>query len=165
MSSVVDPIAALVTVFQDYVSYASDDASPVTEDYSNDGLFILVYPQEKAKQRTAPLIEVGPLLHTEVSPENIGNTPNSRWLHKHFIQCSIETQTYQSPNISGYNGVTKIWESIRANLVSNQTTVDGSGNWLLMRLSAGPYIGPGTVVTPDRYEYVFVVELWRSVVN
>ena len=165
MSSVVDPIAALVYVFQNYVSYETLDTPPVTEDYSNNGLIIDIFPQEKNKQKVAPIISVGPILRTEVTPQNIGNTPNSRWLHKHFIQCDIDTQTYQSPNITGYSGVTQIWESVRAAIVEHQTTVDGSGNWMLMKVSSGPHVGPETTVTPDRYDYAFIVELWRSVVN
>ena len=124
-----------------------------------------MFPQEKNRQKIAPIIQVGPMHPTEVIPENIGNTPNSRWLHKHFIECSIDTQTYQSPNISGYSAKIQLWESVRAAIVTHQTTVDGSGNWLLMKVSSGPFDGPETFVTPDRYDYRFVIELWRSVVN
>ncbi|MDG6906039.1 MAG: hypothetical protein JRN20_09675 [Nitrososphaerota archaeon] len=160
-----DPLLALQTVFSSYVSYQSDDSIPVTENVSNNGLAVTVFPQSRAKQRVVPFIEVGPIQHTTVNPQNIGNTPNSRWLHKHFVECHVYAQTYQSPNISGYDAVTRIWESIRQTIVQNQTSVDGSGNWLLMRLSSGPLSGPDTSITPDRYDYVFVVELDRSIVN
>ncbi len=163
MTQFPDPLVALQTVFTSHVSYESDDATPVTENLGNNGLAVEIYPQSKNKQRVAPLIEVGPIQHTAVTPQNIGDSPNSRWLHKHFIECHLETQTYQSPNISGYDAATKIWESIRQVLVQNQSSVDGSGNWLLMKLSAGPFSGPDTAITPDRYDYAFVVELWRSV--
>jgi len=160
-----DPLVALQTVFTNYVNYQSDDATPVTENVANNGLIVEIFPQGKVKHKVCPYIEVGPIQHTTVTPQNIGNSPNSRWLHKHFIECHIDTQTYQSPNISGYDAVTRIWESVRQVLVQNQTTVDGSGNWLFMKLSAGPLSGPDTTITPDRYDYVFVVELSRSVVN
>ena len=106
--TVVDPISALVYVFQNYVSYQTDDATPVTQNYANNGLAVEVFPQEKNRQKIAPIIEVGPMHPTEVTPENIGNTPNSRWLHKHFIECSIDTQTFQNPNISGYSAKIQI---------------------------------------------------------
>ena len=160
-----DPLVALQTVFSNYVSYESDDATPVVETVANNGLAVLIFPKDKTKQRIVPFIEVGPIQHTTVTPQNIGDSPNSRWLHKHLIECHVYAQTYQSPNISGYDGVTRIWESIRQVLVQHQSTADGSGNWLLMRLSAGPFSGPDTTITPDRYDYVFVVELDRSVVN
>jgi|SRR5579875_424100 len=165
MTTVVDPLAALATVFQNYVSYQSDDASPVTETYANNGLDVQLVPYAAKKQRICPLIVVGPIQRTNVRPQNIADSPNSRWLHRHLIECHLLTQTYFSPNISGYNGMTKIWESIRAVLVQKQSTVDGSGNWLNMRLSNGPFMGPDTDVTPGRYDLAFVVELWRSVVN
>ena len=165
MTTFADPLVALETVFTNYVNYQSDDATPLTENVANNGLIVEIYPQGKNRQRVAPLIEVGPIQHTAVTPQNIGDSPNSRWLHKHFIECHVNTQTYQSPNISGYEAVTKIWESIRQVLVQYQSSVDGSGNWLLMKLSAGPFSGPDTAITPDRYDYAFVVELDRSVVN
>ena len=161
----VDPLQALVTVFQTNVSYDSDDSTPATQDYSNNGLDVQIFPYGKKKQRIVPLIEVGPIQHTRSKPANIGNSPNSRWLYTHFIECHILSQTYQSPNISAYNAMIKIWESVRQVLIQKQTTADGSGNWLLMKLSNGPYLGPETTVTPDRYDLAFVVELWRSVVN
>lgn len=163
--TVVDPIATLQTIFQSYVSYQSDDSTPITENYVNNGLEIQSFPFGLNKQRIAPLIIVGPITSTVVKPQNIGDSPNSRWLHKYFIECHILTQTYQSPNISGYNAAMKIMESIRAVIVEHQTSVDGSGNWLLMKLSKGPYNGPDTRITPDRYDLVFLMELWRSVVN
>jgi len=163
--NVADPLAAVVSVLQNNVSYQSDDATPATETYANSGFDVETFPFSQKKQRIMPLIQVGPVHHTVVKPQNIGDSPNSRWLHKHYIECHLLTQTYQSPNISGYNGMVKIWESIRAVIVQKQSTVDGSGNWVLMKLSAGPYPGPETSVTPDRYDVTFLVELWRSVVN
>ncbi len=165
MTTFPDPLVALQTVFTNYVNYPSDDSTPVTENVANNGLFVEIFPQGKTKHKVSPYIEIGPIQHTQVTPQNIGDSPNSRWLLKHFIECHIDTQTYQSPNISGYNAVTKIWESVRQALVKYQSTIDGSGNWLLMRLSAGPFSGPETAITPDRYDYVFIVELDRSVVN
>jgi hypothetical protein len=160
-----DPLAALEFVFENYVSYQSDDASPVTWDYLNEGLDIEVFPQGRRHAFIAPMIEVGPISTTIVKPQNLGSTPNSRWLHRHLIECHLHTQDFQTPNISGYNGMIKIWESIRAVLVQQQNNVDGSGNWMLMMPSKGPYAGPDTQITPDRYDTVFIVELWRSVVN
>jgi len=161
----IDPIGALQSVFQNYVGYESDDVTPVSESFSNNGLDVQVFPFASRKQRIAPLITVGPLHSTNVRPQNIGDSPNSRWLYKHYVECHLLTQTYSSPNISGYNGMVKIWEAIRAVLIQKQSSVDGTGNWLLMRLSNGPYSGPETSVTPDRYDLVFVIELQRSVVN
>lgn len=163
--TVVDPLAALEFVFENFVSYQSDDPTPITYDYLNDGLDIEVFPQGKRHAFIMPMIEVGPISATIVNPQNIGNSPNSRWLHKHLIECHLHTQDFQTPNISGYNGMVKIWESIRAIIVQNQSTVDGSDNWMIMMLSKGPYAGPDTQITPDRYDIVFIVELWRSVVN
>ena len=165
LEMIVDPLAALQSVFQTYVSYQSDDATPLTENYANNGLEIEVFPFALNKQRIAPLITIGPILSTIVKPQNIGNSPNSRWLHKYMIECHILTQTYQSPNISGYNAAMELMESVRQIIVQNQTSVDGSGNWLLMKLSKGPFSGPETKITPDRYDLIFLVELWRSVVN
>jgi hypothetical protein len=152
-------------VFENYLSYQSDDASPQTWSFSNNGLDVEVFPQGKRHAFIAPMIEIGPITNTLVKPQNLGNTPNSRWLHRHLIECHLHTQDFQTPNISGYNGMVKIWEAIRAVIVQNQTTVDNSGNWMLMMLSKGPYAGPDTQITPDRYDTVFIIELWRSVVN
>ncbi|MHB8603520.1 MAG: hypothetical protein ACYC9R_12875 [Nitrosotalea sp.] len=163
--TVVDPLAALQSVFVANVSYESDDVVPVTETYQNNGLDVEIFPFSKNKQRICPLITVGPIQHTLVRPQNIADSPNSRWLHKHEIECHLLTQTYATPNVSGYNAMVKIWESIRAILVQKQSTIDGSGNWLNMRLANGPFVGPDTNITPGRYDTVFVVELWRSVVN
>jgi hypothetical protein len=163
--AVVDPLAAIQTVFQNNVSYQSDDSISVTENFANNGLDVEIFPFGKRKQRMVPLIEIGPIQHTQVVPQNIGDSPNSSWMHRHFIECHLYTQTYSSPNISGYNGKAKIWESIRAVIVQNQSKVDGSGNWLLLKVSNGSFEGPETRVTPDRYDTVFVVELWRVVVN
>lgn len=161
----VDPLVSLQSVFTDHVSYESDDESPVVENATNNGLIVEIYPQAKNKHKIAPIIEIGPIRHTSVTPKNISDSPNSRWLHKHYVECHLQTQTYQNPNISGYNARARIWESIRAVLVQNQSKVDGTGNWLLMKLSAGPFDGPDTALIPDRFDYAFVVELWRSVVN
>ncbi len=152
-------------MFEDFVSYQSDDATPVTENFANNGLDIEVFPFGKKKQRIAPLIEIGPVLETIVKPQNIGDSPNSRWLYQYLVEVHLYTQTYSSPNISGYNGMVKITESIRQVLIQKQSTVDGSGNWLLMTLSNGPKAGPDTKVSPDRYDTVFVLKLQRSVVN
>ncbi|MDG6995188.1 MAG: hypothetical protein JRN52_04620 [Nitrososphaerota archaeon] len=166
MTSTPDPLAALQSVLSSQASYESDDATPITENVANNGLIVELYPAGKSKHMIAPYIEVGPIQHTSVNPQNIGDSPNSRWLHKYFITCSVNAQTYQSPNISGYNAVTRICESIRQVVVQYQSTVDGSGDWLLMKINAGPMDVPaGTAITPDRYERVFVIELWRSVVN
>ena len=163
--TVIDPLSAIQSVFESNVSYQSDDAIPVTETYANNGFDVQLAPYSTKKQRLVPLIIVGPMHNTIVAPQNIGDSPNSRWLHKHIIECHLLTQTYSSPNVSGYSGMTKIWESIRVVLVQKQSSVDGSGNWLLLKLSSGPFLGPDTTVTPDRYDLVFLVELWRSVVN
>lgn len=165
MATLADPLVAVQTVFRNNVTYQSDDPSPVSETFSNSGLDVEIFPFGKRKQRIIPLIEVGPIQRTTVRPQNIGQSPNSRWLHVHYIECHLYTQTYQSPNISGYNAMMKIWESIRQCLVTQATSVDGSSNWLLMILSNGPFVGPDTAITPDRYDTVFVVELRRSVVN
>ena len=161
----VDPLAAIQTVFQNYVSYQSDDETPVTETFANNGLEIEIFPYGTKKQRLVPLIEVGPVSETIVKPENIGDSPNSRWLYQYLVEVHLYTQTYSSPNISGYNGMVKITESIRQVLIQKQSSVDGSGNWLLMTLSSGPKTGPGTVVSPDRFHVVFVLKLQRSAVN
>ncbi len=161
----VDPLAAIQTVFQDYVSYQSDDATPITQTFANNGLDVEIFPFGTRKQRLVPLIEVGPVSETIVKPENIGDSPNSRWLYQYLVAVHVYTQTYSSPNISGYNGMTKITESIRQTLIQKQSTIDGSGNWLLMTLSSGPKTGPETTVTPDRYDQVFIIKLQRSVVD
>lgn len=162
----VDPLAAVLKVLSNNVSYQSDDAVPVTENVANNGLIVEAFPAGKTKHMVAPYVEVGPIQHTDAKPQNIGNTPNSRWLHKHFIKLSVNAQTYQSPNISGYDAITRICESIRQVIVENQTVVDGSGNWMLLKINAGPLdVEAETTITPDRYERVFVLELWRSVVN
>ncbi len=160
-----DPLAALQTVFQNNISYQSDDATPVTENFANNGLDIEIFPFGRKKQRLVPLIEIGPVSETIVKPQNIGDSPNSRWLYQYLVEVHLYTQTYSSPNISGYNGMVKITESIRQVLIQKQSTVDGSGNWLLMTLSNGPKTGPDTKVSPDRYDTVFVVKLQRSTVN
>ncbi len=164
MSSV-DPIASVITVFQENVAYLSDDAAPVTENYTNNGLDVQRFPYTQKKQRIVPVIVVGPIIQTTVAPKNIGNTPNSRWEHDYSIECHLLTQTYQNPNVTGYNGMVRIFESIRRTIVENQTAVDGSGSWMLMKLSRGPYDGAGTTVTPDRYDTIFIVELIRQTVN
>jgi hypothetical protein len=161
----VDPIAALETVFQDYASYQSDDATPVTETYANNGLDVEAFPYGKRHALICPLIQVGPISSTIVKPQNIGDSPNSRWLYQHMIECHLYTQDFQNPNVSGYNAKTKLWESIRAVLIQKQSSVDGSGNWLLMTLSSGPHDGPDTAVTPDRFDTVFIVKLQRSQVD
>lgn len=165
MTMTVDPLAALQDVFENNVSYESDDSIPITENYQNDGLDVEVFPYSERHALICPLITVGPIQSTIVNPQNIGDSPNSRWHHKLLIECHLLTQDFQTPNISAYNGMAKIWESIRSVLVEKQSTVDGSGNWLLMTLSKGPYTGPDSHVTPDRYDTVFVVKLERSVVN
>jgi hypothetical protein len=161
----VDPLAALEYVFENYLSYPSDDATPVTETFSNNGLDIEVFPQGKRHAFIAPMIEVGPISTTIVTPQNIGDSPNSRWLYRHLVECHLHTQDFQTPNISGYNGMVKIWEAIRALIVQRQSTIDGSGNWMLMKLSKGPYAGPDTQITPDRYDLAFIIELMRSAVD
>ncbi|MHB8565729.1 MAG: hypothetical protein ACYC7D_05375 [Nitrososphaerales archaeon] len=160
----VDPLLAVQSVLQN-ASYESDDATPLLETYANNGFDVQVFPYSLKKQRVMPLITVGPMHATDVKPQNIGDSPNSRWLYKHYIECHLLTQTYSSPNISGYNGMIKLWEAIRAVLIQKQSSVDGSGNWLLLKLSSGPNQGPDTSVTPDRYDLAFVVELQRSAVN
>jgi hypothetical protein len=161
----IDPLAAIQTVFQNFVSYQSDDATPVTENFSNNGLDVEIFPYGTKKQRLAPLIEIGPVSETLVNPENVGDSPNSRWLYQYLVEVHLYTQTFANPNISGYNAMAKITESIRQVLIQKQSSVDGSGNWLLMTLSSGPRAGPGTTITPDRYEIVFVIKLLRSAVN
>ncbi|MGI0085181.1 MAG: hypothetical protein ACREBQ_08875 [Nitrososphaerales archaeon] len=165
MTSTPDPLAAIQSVFQTNVSYASDDSTPVTETFANNGFDVELFPFGRKKQRLSPLIEVGPASETIVKPQNIGDSPNSRWLYQYLVEVHLYTQTYSSPNISGYNGKTKITESIRQVLIQKQSSIDGSGNWLLMTLSSGPKSGPDTTVTPDRYETIFIVKLQRSVVN
>ena len=165
MTSIPDPLAAIQSVFQSNVSYQSDDTVPVTEDFTSNGLDVEVFPFGSKKQRLVPLIEVGPVSETIVKPENIGDSPNSRWLYQYLIEVHLYTQTYSSPNISGYNGMTKITESIRQVLIQKQSTVDGSGNWLLMTLSSGPKTGPQTTVSPDRYDQLFIIKLQRSAVD
>jgi hypothetical protein len=165
MATLPDPLAAVATVFQNNVSYQSDDSSPTTQNYANNGLDVETFPYNQRKQRVCPVIIVGPLHPGQVKPANIGNTPNSRWEYHHSVECHILTQTFQSPNISGYNGMVKIWESVRQVVVQNQTAVDGSGDWMLLKVANGPYMGPETTVTPDRYDLAFILELWRSVVN
>lgn len=160
-----DPIAAIQTVIQNNVSYQSDDSIPVTENFSNNGLDVEVFPYGRKKQRLTPLVEVGPISDTIVKPENIGNTPNSRWLYQYLVELHVFTQTFSSPNITGYDGMTQIAESIREVIIQNQSSVDGSGNWLLLEISSGPKFGPETAVTPDRFELVYVLKLWRSTVN
>lgn len=165
-TAAVDPLTSLQTVLSNYVSYDSDDSTPFVENAQNNGLIVELFPAGKTKQMIAPYIEVGPLLETKTEPQNIGNTPNSRWLYRYFVKCSVNAQTYQSPNISGYNAITRLCESIRQVIVQNQTVVDGSGDWMLMKVSAGPIdVAQATTVTPDRFERVFVIELWRSVVT
>ncbi|MCL5068050.1 MAG: hypothetical protein M1368_06835 [Thaumarchaeota archaeon] len=134
----VDPLAALQAVFQSYVSYKSDDATPVTENCANNGLDVEIFPFGTRKQRAVPMIEVGPVLETIVKPQNIGDSPNSRWAYQYLIEVHVYTQTYSTPNISGYNGMIGLSESIRQVLIQRQSTVDGSGSWLLMSLSSGP---------------------------
>jgi hypothetical protein len=160
-----DPIAAVVSVFRNNLSYQSDDSTPITETFANNGLDVEPFPFGKRKQFIVPLVEVGPIQHTRVTPQNVGNSPNSRWLYVHYIECHVYTQTFSSPNISGYDAMVRLCESIRQVIVQNQASVDGSGNWLLLALSNGPYAGAGTTVTPDRYDTVFLLELWRSQVN
>ena len=160
-----DPIAAIETVLKANASYLSDDSTPITENYANNGLDVQTFPYGRNKQRLIPLLEVGPLSDTIVKPESIGNTPNSRWLYQYLIELHAFTQTFSSPNVTGYDAMTGLAESIRQIIVQNQSTVDGSGNWLLLEISSGPKFGPETAVTPDRFELVWILKLWRSQVD
>jgi hypothetical protein len=165
-SASADPLAAIETVFKNNLSYNSDDTPPVVQWSGNNGLDVQVFPYDRTKQRNVPLVLVGPLHPSSMAePFNIGNTPNSRWQYTHIVECHLYTQRYQDPNISGYNGYTKIWESIRRAIVQNQTTVDGSNTWYLLELWKGPYYGPDTQVAAERYDIVFILKLYRQAVN
>ena len=161
----IDPIAALEQVFQNNLSYQSDDSTPITETYANNGLDVEAFPYGRRHAIICPLVQVGPISSTIVKPSNIGDSPNSRWYYAHMVECHLYTQDFQTPNVSGYNAKSKLWENIRQTLIQKQSTVDGSGNWLLMTLASGPHDGPDTEVTPDRFDVVFIVKLERSQVN
>jgi len=159
----VDPIASLVTFFTNDVSYTDDSSN--TQSVSNNGLQVAAYNSISRKNVSVPFIQVGPYSVPVVKPQNPSQTPNARNQYQYLVEVHVFTQNTPSPNVSGYDAMVSLVENIRSQIVKHASNIDGSGNFYYTHVLRGPNPGPDTEVTTGRYEVVFLVELWRSVVD
>lgn len=170
MPTFADPIQTLINWGTTYLSYQTDDSTPITATVANNLLEVIDYltwTQHQPIDR--PTVVVGPIRRVVENHYNIGDSPQSRKDLRYKIELSIWAKKTLNPNIGGYNGAYGLVESVLSAVITRQTKitdVNTSYNYLLLSIDTGPVENPRDFEpTTDQHHVVYILDLWRQTVQ